>query len=287
MNDFFRKYSPVTLAAMALLLPLESWGDMIIPSAGGQIRKAPIIVVGRFADTTGKIFIAEEVIKSPIELPEKIPVHRNPPHAGSDYDPTQFSMSKIGTEPTIFFAWWNVKEKALSPTFFTYSFWPQGRPYLAKKISEDLQEGRSDSAPRSDVSILRDHIVETIKNQSEINIWHEPLIIPPEGKQIPMEPFTTQGKSTYVLLGVKGAWQLAPSGKEVVMGDKKIKLWAEAILLGGEVRKYRTESIGQVGDKIELRFGKDLPRNEDMYLKLFASEDFPVKSVSLSTRDFK
>ena len=285
MSDIIGKFLSVSLAAMALLLPLESWGLSIgVPPIDDQIKQTPVIVVGRFSDATGKNFIVEEVIKSPVDLPKKANIHDPEPDISRWLQFDDYLASKIGVSQTIFFARWSEKEKAIVLALYQWSFWPQGR-----RTPEDPdKKDPSYTLPSSSIPELRDYIVETIKKQSEKTIWDKPLVIPPGGRQMSMMPFRNQGKSTYVLLEVEEDWQVAPSGQEVVMGDKKIKIRAELTVQGGGGEKYLSESIKRVGDKIELRITKDLPHNKDMYyLTLHVSEDFPVKSVSLSTREFK
>ena len=285
MNVFAGKILSVSIAVV-LLLPVESWGLRIgVPSIDDQIKNTSVILVGHFSDTTGKKFIVEEVIKSPVELPKEISVYDPEPHISRWLKFNDHGAASIGTSQTIFFALWGEEEKAIAPALLQWSFWPQGGQ-TTKERDEEFPDCK---LPHSTVSELRDYIVETIKKQSEKTIWDKPLVIPPGGWPMSMMPFRNQGKLTYVLLEVDGDWKVAPSGKEVVKDDKKIKIRAELRVLGDhDDEKYSSESIKRVGDKIELQITKDLPYNKDMYdLTLHVSEDFPVKSVSVSTRDFK
>jgi len=163
IGDFFRNILTVS-AVVALLLPLESQGlSMYFQPIDAEIEKTPVIVVGRFADATGKIFIADEVIKSPVKLPERIDV-RNEVPLRAHWATVAQTARRIGTEQTIFFAKWSEEEKAIVPAMSLWSFWPQASPYPKEGKEEDKERNRV--LPYSTVPELRDYIMKTVKRKS-------------------------------------------------------------------------------------------------------------------------
>ena len=121
----------------------------------------------------------------------------------------------------------------------------------------------------------------------ERNIVNEPHIISASGQEWTLQPaFVNKGNSTYLLLGIEGSWQVESPWQEVIINDRKIKIWAQLEDKNGKI--YFSEIIGRANDKINLRFSNQLPRNTAFTkLRIFPSEDFPVKSISLHSRNFK
>ncbi|MCL1921831.1 MAG: hypothetical protein FWG50_12300 [Kiritimatiellaeota bacterium] len=116
------------------------------------------------------------------------------------------------------------------------------------------------------------------------------IIISSSGKEWRLEPvFVNRGRSAYVLLEVEKGWETEPPWENVVKDGKKIRVWAQLEDKNGKI--YHSAIVGSQhgvdGHKIDLRFSNDLPRcTEFKKIRLFSSQDFPVKNISLRSRNF-
>jgi len=129
-----------------------------------------------------------------------------------------------------------------------------------------------------------------VRMDTERAISSDHCIISPEGKEWILEPsFISRGRSTYLLLDVEKGWETEPPWKNVVRDGEKIKIEAQLEDKNGKI--YLSGIVGSQhgveGHKIDLRFSNDLPRyTEVKKIRLFSSQDFSVKNISLRSRNF-
>jgi len=118
------------------------------------------------------------------------------------------------------------------------------------------------------------------------NITSEQCVISPKGVEWLLEPaFVNRGRSTYLLMISEDIWNVEPPWQELIVNDRRIRLWAQLEDKNGNV--YKTEIVGSASGEINLRFSDKLPRHSSFTkLSIFSSEDFPVERINLHSRNF-